>query len=68
MARGIHTMVKDANNDDAEVGDAQINHVPLDAAPAIAGANVVTGARHLGRLRQFDEGRSQRVDITVRLG
>lgn len=68
MARGVHAVVKDANNDDAEVGEAQINHVPLDAASAVAGANVVTGACHLGRLRQFDEGRNQGVDIAIRLG
>jgi hypothetical protein len=32
----VHPLMKDANNRDAEVGDAEINHMPLDIAAAIA--------------------------------
>jgi hypothetical protein len=36
VMRRIHPLMKDANNRDAVVGDAEINHMPLDIAAAIA--------------------------------
>jgi len=35
MMRPVHPLMKDANNRDAVVGDAEINHMPLDIAAAI---------------------------------
>ena len=41
MMRRVHPLMK-ANNRDAVVGDAEINHMPLDIAAAIARSNMIT--------------------------
>jgi hypothetical protein len=35
MMRRVHALMKDANNRDAVVGDAEINHMPLGIAAAL---------------------------------
>jgi len=42
VMRRIHPLMKDANNRDAVLGDAEINHMPLDVAAAIARSNMIT--------------------------
>ena len=42
--RRIHPLMKNANNRNAVVSDAEINNMPLDIAAAIALANMITRA------------------------
>jgi hypothetical protein len=65
--RRIHPLMKDANDCDAVVGDAEINHMPLDVAAAIALANMITRWRGLRRFRQHLECRGQQVGISLSL-
>jgi hypothetical protein len=67
MMRRVRPLMKDANSRDAVVGDAEINHMPLDIAAAIARSNMITsrsGLRHFG---QDFECRGQQVDVPLRL-
>ncbi len=43
MTRGVHPIMKHANDGDAVVRDTKINHMPLDIAAAIPKTNMVTG-------------------------
>jgi len=59
--RRIHPFMKDANNRDAVVGEAEINHMPFDIAAAIARSNMITrrsGLRRLAKTRKAAVSRS----------
>ncbi len=57
----VHPLMKDANNRDAVVGGAEINHMPLDIAAAIAGSNMITRRSGLRNFGQHLECRGQQV-------
>ena len=59
--------MKDANNRDAVVGEAEINHMPFDIAAAIARSNMITRRSGLRRFSQDLEGRSQQVGVALSL-
>jgi hypothetical protein len=65
--RRVHPLMKDANNRDAVVGDAEINHMPLDIAAAIAPANMITRWSGLRRFGQHLECRGQQVGVSLSL-
>jgi hypothetical protein len=56
VMRRIHPLMKDANNRDAVVGSAEINHMPLDIAAAIARSNMIARWSGLRRFGQHLEG------------
>jgi hypothetical protein len=49
MMRGVHTLMKNANDRDAVRRDAEVNHMPPNVAAAVSLANVVTGGRSATR-------------------
>jgi hypothetical protein len=61
----IHSLTKDASNRDAVVGDAEINHMPLDIAAAITLANMITRGSGLWRFGQHLECRGQQVGVST---
>jgi hypothetical protein len=63
----VHALMKDANNRDAVVGEAEINHMPLDIATAIARANMVARWSGLRRFGQRLECRGQQVGMSLSL-
>jgi hypothetical protein len=67
MMRRIRPLMQDANNRDAVVGDTEINHMPLDIAPAIARSNLITCRSGLRRFGQDLECRSQQVGVSLSL-
>jgi hypothetical protein len=67
MMRRVHPLMKDANNRDAVVDDAEINHMPLDIAAAIARSNMIASRIGLRRFGQDFECRGQQVDLSLTL-
>jgi hypothetical protein len=65
--RRVHPLMKDANNHDAVVGDAEIDHMPLDIAAAVAPSNLITRGSGLRRFGQFLECRGQQVGVPLGL-
>jgi hypothetical protein len=65
--RRIHPLMKDANDRNAVVGDAEINHMPLDIAAAIALTNMITRWSGLRRFGQHLECRAQQVGVSLSL-
>ncbi len=61
------SLMKDANNRDAVVGDAEINHMPFDIAAAIARSNMITRRSGLRCFGQDLECRGQQVGVSLRL-
>jgi hypothetical protein len=43
VSRGIHPIMKDANDRDTVFRDTEINYMPLDIAAAITLTNMMTG-------------------------
>lgn len=62
----IHTLVQNPNDGNPVVGQAKVNHVPLNTPPAIASPDVFTGRRCLGCIGQL--GKSVRESVDVALG
>jgi hypothetical protein len=67
VMRRVHPLMKDANNRDAVVGDAEINHMPLDIAAAIVRSNMITRWSGLRRFGQQLECRDQQVGVSLSL-
>jgi hypothetical protein len=67
MMRLVHPLMKDANNRDTVVGDAEINHMPLDIAAAVDPSNMITRWSGLRRFGQDLECRGQQVGVSLSL-
>jgi hypothetical protein len=65
--RRIDPVMKDANNGNAVLGDAEINHVSLDSAAAIALSNMITRWSGPRRFGQHLECRGQQVGVSLSL-
>jgi hypothetical protein len=64
---GIHAFMQDANDGDAVRRDAKVNHVVLNAAVAVAGANVFASWGAFGRFGQHLKCSSEGICIAVSL-
>lgn len=67
MACRIHAVMQNADDGNAIVSDAEINHVPSDFAAAVAGPNLLACRCCLGRACQVIEGRRHVVKIKTGL-
>ena len=65
--RFIHPLMVDANNRNAVVSDAELNHIPLDIAVALALANMITRGSGLRRFGQHLECRGHQVGVSLSL-
>jgi hypothetical protein len=55
VSRGIHPIMKDANDRDTVFRDTEINYMPLDIAAAITQTNMMTGRSGVRRIGQHLE-------------
>jgi hypothetical protein len=67
MPRGVHPIMKHANDPDTVIRDAKLNHMPLDIAAAVTMTNMFTGWSRLRRLGQHLECCRQQVRVPLGL-
>jgi len=67
MTRGFHAVVQDPNDGNAVRCYSKINHVPSNVVAAITWADMIAGHSNHWRACQLDKGRSQHINVVVRL-